>query len=265
MGLAGVLEVDLAIPSAVCAGHSDHPQATFWSAQDWRRRTSPPARSGAQRSAYQIVELSVGDARGVCRPELDGLLPAADPVCRRPVGQRRFGVRAHRHDQPMRAIKYRPVLAVHLVAVAATARRRAPPAGRPGGQDGYGRGQALIGRALYLRLGVKQSFVVRGVLLAGGGSPTSGWARLQALRTRRRTGDPSRSQRAGVVLASTVLRAASAETTATMAVTRLIRDAFCDCVSCHQANPILKASVADTKAVTVPATATGCFLVCGHR
>ena len=178
MGLAGVLEVDLAIPSAVCAGHSDHPQATFWSAQDWRRRTSPPARSGAQRSAYQIVELSVGDARGVCRPELDGLLSAANPVCRRPVGQHRFGVRAHRHDQPMRAIKYRPVLAVHLVAVAATARRRAPPAGRPGGQDGYGRGQALIGRALYLRLGVKQSFVVRGVLLAGGGSPTSGWARL---------------------------------------------------------------------------------------
>ena len=48
-------------------------------------------------------------------------------------------------------------------------------------------------------------------------------------------------------------------------VTRLIRDAFCDCVSCHQANPIPKASVADTKAVTVPATATGCCLVCGHR
>jgi hypothetical protein len=63
----------------------------------------------------------------------------------------------------------------------------------------------------------------------------------------------------------TVLRAASAEATATMAVTRLISDAFCDCVSCHQANPIPKASVDDTKAVTVPATATGCFLVCGHR
>jgi len=79
------------------------------------------------------------------------------------------------------------------------------------------------------------------------------------------TGDPSRPPRAGVVPASTVLRAASAEATATMAVTRLIRDAFCDCVSCHQANPIPKDSVADTKAVTVPATATGCFLVCGHR
>ena len=41
---------------------------------------------------------------------------------------------------------------------------------------------------------------------------------------------PSRPQRAGVVSALTVLRAASAEATATMAVTRLIRDAFCDCV-----------------------------------
>ena len=76
---------------------------------------------------------------------------------------------------------------------------------------------------------------------------------------------PSRPQRAGVVSAVTALRAASAEATATMAVTRLIRDAFCDCVSCHQANPIPKASVHDTKAVTVPATATGCCLVCGHR
>ena len=76
---------------------------------------------------------------------------------------------------------------------------------------------------------------------------------------------PSRPQRAGVVPAVTVLRAASAEATATMAVTRLISDAFCDCVSRHQANPIPKASVADTKAVTVPATATGCFLVRGHR
>jgi hypothetical protein len=26
MGLAGVLKVDLAIPSAVCAGHSHHPK-----------------------------------------------------------------------------------------------------------------------------------------------------------------------------------------------------------------------------------------------
>ena len=62
-----------------------------------------------------------------------------------------------------------------------------------------------------------------------------------------------------------MLRAARAEATATIVVIRPIRDAFCDCVSCHQANPIPEASVADTKAVTVPATATGCFLVCGHR
>src|SRR5271166_5418118 len=81
----------------------------------------------------------------------------------------------------------------------------------------------------------------------------------------RRTDEgPSRPQRASVAPALTVLRAASAETIATMAVTRLIRDAFCACVSCHQANPIPKDSVVDTKAVTVPATATGCFLVCGH-
>src|SRR5579862_1699652 len=79
------------------------------------------------------------------------------------------------------------------------------------------------------------------------------------------TGDPSGPPRAEVVPAVTVLRAARAVATATMAVTRLIRDAFCDCVSCHQVNPIPRDSVAATKAVTVPATATGCFLVCGHR
>src|SRR5215472_10726892 len=82
---------------------------------------------------------------------------------------------------------------------------------------------------------------------------------------RGRAGDPLRPQRTGTVPALTVLRAARAETTATIAVIRLIRDAFCGCVSCHQANPTAKDSVADTKAVTVPASATGCFLVCGHR
>ena len=47
---------------------------SFWSAPYWRRRTSAPARSGEQRGAYQILELRVGDACGVCRPEPDGSL-----------------------------------------------------------------------------------------------------------------------------------------------------------------------------------------------
>src|SRR5215831_16441574 len=68
-----------------------------------------------------------------------------------------------------------------------------------------------------------------------------------------------------VVPAIPVVPAANDETTATMAVTRLISDAFCVSVSCHQVNPMPKDRVADIRAVTVPATATGCLLVCGHR
>src|SRR5215831_13924227 len=68
----------------------------------------------------------------------------------------------------------------------------------------------------------------------------------------------SRLQRRGpVTSAVTVAPAANAETTAAMAVAILIRDAFCASVSRHQVNPIPRARVADTSAVTVPATAAG--------